>query len=284
MKVLHEAALRLRSAGIESPRLEARLLLAQATGLTQLDVVAGPAVVDNAALSDFERLLARRIAREPLAYIIGRREFWSLDFAVGTGVLIPRPETETLIEAALRLYPDRDERLRVLDLGTGSGCLLLAFLSERPNATGIGVDISPAALAFAQRNADRLKLSDRARFVLDDWGRSLDATFDVVLANPPYVRKGDLVGLAPDIAFHEPAMALDGGEHGLDAYRALADTVLRRLADKGRLFLEIGEGQAEAVTKLFQSKGFVTEGTVNDLARIIRCLVMVADGQHSRQR
>jgi len=283
MKILDDAALRLGAAGIESPRLEARLLLGHAAGLSQTDIAGSTITVSEPARAHFETLLARRIALEPLAYILGRREFWSLDFAVGPGVLIPRPETETLIESALRQFPKRDSKLRVLDLGTGSGCLLLAFLSERPKATGIGVDISPAALAWAERNADDLGLAARARFVNDDWGRSLDSAFDVVFANPPYVRTGDIPNLAPDVSAHEPAIALDGGQDGLHSYRAIAAVVLPRLSSQGRLFLEIGQGQAEAVREVFGSKGFVTQGTVNDLARIDRCLMMVACAQHSRQ-
>jgi len=284
MKVLDDATLRLRAAGIESPRLEARLLLSHATGLSQLDVIGGGVFVDEAARAKFDALIARRTANEPLAYILGRREFWSLEFQVGPGVLIPRPESETLIETALKLVPERDQKLRVLDLGTGSGCLLLAFLSERPNASGVGVDISEDALAWAQRNAENLKLNGRAKFIKDDWGRSLGSAFDLIFANPPYVRSGDIATLAPDVAGHEPASSLDGGADGLNAYRAIASMVLPRLALNGRLLLEIGQGQAEAVTKLFESQGFIAEGTVNDLARIHRCVVMVAEAQHSRQR
>jgi len=284
MKILDSAALRLRAAGIEWPRLEARLLLAHAAGVSQTDIVAGRNVADADALARFDRLVDRRIAHEPLAYILGRREFWSLDFQVGPGVLIPRPESETLVEAALRGCPERDENLKVLDLGTGSGCLLLAFLSERKNAKGVGVDVSDEALAWARRNAENLGLSERVRFVRDDWGRALSDVFDVVFVNPPYVRSAEIAALAPELADHEPAMALDGGWDGLDAYRAVASVLLPRLSARGCAYLELGQGQAEAVSEIFTKAGFLVEGTVNDLARIKRCLVMVAAEQHLRQR
>jgi release factor glutamine methyltransferase len=284
MKILDSAALRLRAAGIEWPRLEARLLLAHAAGVSQTDIVAGRNVADADALARFDRLVDRRIAHEPLAYILGRREFWSLDFQVGPGVLIPRPESETLVEAALRRCPERDEKLKVLDLGTGSGCLLLAFLSERKNAKGLGVDVSDEALAWARRNAENLGLSERVRFVRDDWGRALSDVFDVVFVNPPYVKSADIAALAPELAAHEPAMALDGGRDGLDVYRAVASVLLPRLSARGGAYLELGQGQAEAVSEIFTKAGFLVEGTVNDLARIKRCLVMVAAEQHLRQR
>ena len=284
MKILDSAVLRLRAAGIESPRLEARLLLAHAAGASQVDIVAGRIVPDAEGLARLDRLLERRIAHEPLAYIFGRREFWSLDFAVGPGVLIPRPESETLVETALRRFPERDERLQVLDLGTGSSCLLLAFLSERKNAQGLGVDISHDALDWARRNAENLGLSERVRFVRDDWGRALSEAFDVVFVNPPYVKSADIGALAPELAAHEPAIALDGGLDGLEAYRTVASVLLPRLSARGCIFLELGQGQAEAVSEIFTEAGFLVEGTVNDLARIKRCLVMVAAEQHSRQR
>ncbi len=284
MKILDSAVLRLLAAGIESPRLEARLLLAHAAGASQVDIVAGRIVPDAEGLARLDRLLERRIAHEPLAYILGRREFWSLDFAVGPGVLIPRPESETLVETALRRFPERGEKLQVLDLGTGSGCLLLAFLSERKNAQGLGVDISDAALDWARRNAENLGLSERVRFVRDDWGRALSEAFDVVFVNPPYVKSADIGALAPELAAHEPAIALDGGLDGLEAYRTVVSVLLPRLSARGCIFLELGQGQAEAVSEIFTDAGFLVEGTVNDLARIKRCLVMVAAEQHSRQR
>jgi len=284
MTILDDAAVRLREAGVESPRSEARLLLAHAMGVNQEDIISGAVEPDGAAIARFEAALARRSAREPFAYIVGRREFFSRDFAVGPGVLIPRPESEMLVEEALRRFPSRDEKLRVLDLGTGTGCLLLAFLAERPEAQGLGVDTSEAALAWARRNAERLGLAGRARFLRDNWGESLVARFDVVFVNPPYVKAGDILALAPEIADHEPASALDGGEDGLDAYRCIGPVLARLLSGNGRAFVEIGEGQAEAVSSIFGKAELEVDGTVTDLARIYRCLVMVAVEQQSRAK
>ena len=284
MTILDDAAIRLLEAGVESPRSEARLLLAHAMGVNQEDIISGTAAPDGAALARFHAALARRSAREPFAYIVGRREFFSRNFAVGAGALIPRPESEMLVEEAVRRFPQRDERLRVLDLGTGTGCLLLAFLAERPEAEGLGIDVSEAALAWARRNAERLGLAGRARFVRGDWSESLAARFDVVFVNPPYVKTGDILALAPEIADHEPASALDGGEDGLDAYRRIAPTLSELLTARGCALVEIGEGQAEAVSSIFEKSNVLIDGTVTDLARIYRCLVMVAVEQQSRAK
>lgn len=284
MSILDDAALRLRRAGVESPRSEARLLLAHAMGVSQEEIISGAAAPNDVTLARFETAVERRSRREPFAYIVGRREFYSRDFAVGPGVLIPRPETESLVDEALRRFSNRDESLSVLDLGTGSGCLLLSFLAERPSAEGLGIDASETALAWARRNAENLGLAGRARFVLGDWGRSLAARFDVIFVNPPYVKTGDMRTLAPEIALHEPASALDGGEDGLDAYRRLGRMLAVLLTPKGHAFVEIGEGQAKAVSEIFAASGLLTDGTVTDLARIYRCLVMVAAEQQSRAK
>lgn len=284
MTILDEAALRLREAGVDSPRSEARLLLAHAMGVSQEDIISGVAVPDAAALDRFRKAIQRRCAREPFAYIVGRREFFSLDFAVGEGVLIPRPESELLVEEALRRFPRHDDKLRVLDLGTGTGCLLLAFLKERPNAEGLGVDISSVALEFARRNRQQLGLGGRARFVQGDWGDSVAALSDVIFINPPYIRTEDIASLAPEVAAHEPARALDGGKDGLDSYRRIAPVLPELLSAKGCALVEIGEGQAQAVSAIFENAKLSIEGTLTDFARIYRCLVMVAVEQHLRPK
>lgn len=284
MTILDDAATRLRHAGVESPRSEARLLLAHAMGVRQEQIISGAVAPDAAALARFEQAVARRSRREPFAYIVGRREFFSRDFAVGPGALIPRPESEVLVEEALRRFPTDDEALRVLDLGTGSGCLLLAFLAERALATGLGIDTSEAALVWARRNADRLGLAGRARFLRGDWSASLAARFDVVFVNPPYVKTGDIGTLAPEVAVHEPASALDGGQDGLDAYRRLAPRLADLLSTKGCAFVEIGEGQARSVSSILEKAKLLVDGTLTDLARIYRCLVMVAAEQQSRAK
>jgi len=273
-RALCAATHRLRAAGIEQARAEARSLLRHVTGLPPEALVADrDRVLETEALTRFEALVARRAAREPMAYILGVREFWSLPLFVGPGVLVPRPETETLVEAALEAFPDRRAPLRILDLGTGSGCLLLALLREYPNASGVGVDRSAEALALATLNARRHGLADRAQLVRGDWGRGLAGSFELIVANPPYVASGELAELAPEVARYEPRAALDGGADGLDAYRAILPDLPRLLAPAGVACLEIGAGQATALAALAEVAGFRV-AVRPDLAGIPRCLVL----------
>ena len=266
----HGAAL-LAAAGVDNPRLDARLLLAHATGLTQAALLREPAGLVE--LATYQTLLDRRIAREPVAMILGYQEFWSLPFAVSAATLIPRPDTETLIEAALAAL-DRAAVRSVLDLGTGTGCLLLAALSELPGAWGLGVDRAPAAAALAQRNACALQLRHRASFLCGDWATALAGRFDLILSNPPYITTPDLVTLMPDVANHEPASALDGGADGLDAYRAIIPTLATLLSPDGLAVLELGMGQADVVAKLAVGAGLRQAGLRSDLAGIPRALVL----------
>jgi release factor glutamine methyltransferase len=224
-------------------------------------------------IARLEPLVARREAREPLALILGRREFWSLDFAVSPATLIPRPESETLVEAAVAAFAGRAPPRRVLDLGTGTGCLLLAVLSEFPIAFGVGVDRSAAAAALAARNAAALHLADRARFACGDWADALNARFDLVLCNPPYIRTEDLGGLMPEVTCYEPGAALDGGADGFAAWRRLLPALPRILTEDGVAVLELGAGQAETATGLARQGGFTAE-LRPDLAGIQRALVL----------
>ena len=254
------AAARLAEAGIESPGREARLLLAHARALSS----------DAAA---YDALLARRAAREPLALILGHREFWSLDFAVSPATLIPRPDSETLIEAALAARPARASVARILDLGTGTGCLLLAALSEFPAAFGLGVDCVPAAAALAAANAAALGLAGRAAFLCGRWGAALAGRFDLILCNPPYIPSLEIEGLMPEVARFEPISALDGGTDGLAAYRVLIPALPALLADSGLAVLELGAGQDQAVAALARDAGFAPTLRA-DLAGIPRALVL----------
>ena len=221
----------------------------------------------------FEALVARRAEREPLALILGRREFWSLDFAVSPATLVPRPDTETLITAALGAFADRAAPRRVLDLGTGSGCLLLATLSEFSRAFGIGVDRSAAAAVLAARNAAMLGLAGRSAFLCGDWAAALGAPFDLVLCNPPYIPTAQLDGLMPEVARHEPRAALDGGTDGLAAYRRLVPDLGRLLALGGVAVLEVGADQAGAVARLARHAGFAV-ARYQDLSGIARALAL----------
>jgi release factor glutamine methyltransferase len=269
---LNEAARALAAAGIENPRLEARLLLAHALGRTQEALLRDrDAPVEAAGLAP---LLARRVAREPLALIVGCREVWGLPFVVAPATLVPRPETETLVEAAIAALPDRDKVRSVLDLGTGTGCLLLAALTEFPLAWGLGLDLIPAAAALAQRNAAMLGLRDRAAFACGDWASGIAGRFDLILSNPPYVETRALGGLIPEVARYEPATALDGGADGLFAYRRIVPELPRLLQPAGAAVLELGEGQAGPVAALARESGLDVAAACPDLGGVIRALVL----------
>jgi release factor glutamine methyltransferase len=248
-----DAVARLRKAGVDNPRLDARLLGELATG--------------EAA---FDSLVARREKREPVAYIAGKKEFWSLEFSVGPGVLIPRPETETLIEAVLKAFPDRARRFAILDLGCGSGCILAALLAEYSRAEGIGVEASPLAAEYAERNLKRLGLSGRGRIVRSNWADFREGCFDIAVSNPPYVKSGDIAALAPEISEYEPPQALDGGPDGLAAYRQLTPKIYRILKSGGGVFVEVGAGEDEAVKHIFISAGFAETHALADLGGTLR--------------
>ncbi|HET6469213.1 MAG TPA: peptide chain release factor N(5)-glutamine methyltransferase [Geminicoccaceae bacterium] len=264
----------LRRAGVEDALADARLLLGRATGRSRERLAADPeARPGPVELAAFLALLERRAQREPMAYILGEREFWGAAFAVAPGALIPRPETETVIEAALDALPDRAAPLRLLDLGTGSGCLLLTLLHLYPEALGTGTDLDARALAVARANARRLGVGERARLRRTSWGQRLRGPFELIVANPPYVTLDELAGLAPEVRDFEPHTALAAGADGLDAYRALAPDAARLLAPEGRLVLEIGRDQGNRVAAVLAAQGLAVERRLPDLAGIERCLV-----------
>ena len=269
----------LRAAAIESPRLEARLLLAHALGTTQEALLREPgAAVPEAAAARFRAALAARLEATPVAHILGQQGFWTLDLAVSPATLIPRADSEALVDAALEAFPDPGAPLRVLDLGTGTGCLLLAVLAERPRAFGVGVDLVPAAAALAAANAVRNGLADRAAFLAGDWAGALAGGFDLVLSNPPYIESGAIPSLMPEVARHEPASALDGGPDGLDAYRRLVDLLPGLLNPGGAAVLELGIGQLPAVERLARAAGLAPGGCRRDLGGIERALVLRPGG------
>lgn len=276
-ELARETARRLAEAGIESARLDARLLLGHLTGLDAAALLArrddpvGPEVIDA-----LRGLADRRAAHEPMAHILGEREFWSLPLRVTADTLVPRPDTETLVEAALgwrESVPDCREPA-VLDLGTGTGCILLALLSEWEDASGVGIDISESALAVAAENAKRLDLAARARFLVSDWGRGLDARFDVIVSNPPYIPENEIAGLTPEVVRFDPRGALSGGADGLDAYRVLAGQLPRLMAPKAVVFLEIGWDQSDGVTNVLRQGGLSVLSEHKDLAGRPRCLAV----------
>lgn len=272
--VLAEATKRLKQAGIAAPRLDALLLLSHATGLSADRLRTDPDLeVPPAAADRFAGLLARRLDREPVSHILGHREFWSLDFRVSRDVLDPRPDSETLVAAVLEQIDDRQAALRIVDFGTGSGCLLLALLHELPRATGLGIDKSPAALAIARENVAALGLGARAALREGDWGSGLEGRFDILIGNPPYIESGAVPDLAPEVARHEPVLALDGGSDGLDAYRRLTPDLARLAAEGALIALEIGQGQERAVAGMLTGAGLEAMGGKADLAGITRVVL-----------
>jgi len=261
---------RFEAVGIDSPVIDARALLEAGAGVARLEIVTDPRrVLTQAQIDAVEALVARRLRREPVAHIVGHKAFWTLDLRVSPDVLIPRPETELLVEAALAMITP-DAQARVLDLGVGSGAILLAVLNDRPNATGVGVDASEAALAVAHANANALALGDRIELRQGDWCAGLEESFDLVLSNPPYIPTGDIEGLAPDVAQHEPRMALDGGPDGLDAYRTIIAQLPKVLRPGGGFALEVGAGRADAVAALAMAAGLNVLPHKADLAGIDR--------------
>ena len=272
---LDAARRRLRAAGIEDASREARLLLGHATGLDAAAIIGH---AERCLTPEAARIMAAAVTdradRRPMAQVLGEREFWSLSFRVTPATLDPRPDSETVVATVLEHVGDRAAPLRILDLGTGSGCLLLALLSEFPGASGIGIDISAAAITVAAANARALGLDPRARFVVADWDRGLSGRFDVIVCNPPYIPSGEIGRLAPEVSRFEPRGALDGGPDGLAAYRALAPVLARRLAAGGLAAVEIGWGQQSAVEAILAPCGLAAGACNADLAGTPRCLTV----------
>jgi release factor glutamine methyltransferase len=263
-----------RDGALDSPDLDARVLLGHALGLEHTALVSnGDRTLTAEEISAIAAFAARRLAHEPVARIVGGKEFWSLQFGVTPATLVPRPETETVVAAALATIPNRARALRIADFGTGTGALLLALLSELPNATGVGTDISLPALATARDNALHLGVASRAYFVASDYGAALSAPFDLVVSNPPYIASHEIAGLDPEVRDHDPRLALDGGLSGLDGYRAVVVDACRILAPEGILVVELGAGQAAAVADLMREGGIAPDPPEADLSGHLRALL-----------
>ncbi|MBT3396140.1 MAG: peptide chain release factor N(5)-glutamine methyltransferase [Alphaproteobacteria bacterium] len=276
---LERGTARLRDAGVDGPRRDARLLLSLALKASH------PALLDSAEpltatqANFFDSVLVRREAREPMARIKGNREFWGLEFMLSAHTLDPRPDSETLIEAAVDAFNGPRSPRRILDLGTGSGCLLCAALHEFPDAIGIGVDRQMGAIKSAEENAGLLGLGSRASFVVGDWGDALAlGTFDLILANPPYIADEDIAHLAPEVSQYDPRAALSGGPDGLGAYRTLMPQAGRLLAKGGLLMVEAGVGQGDEIAALMVAADLQVTETHRDLAGIERCIVATPSG------
>ncbi|AWM77983.1 peptide chain release factor N(5)-glutamine methyltransferase [Phenylobacterium parvum] len=261
------ARARLEAAGIPGPVIDARVLVEAACGVTRADIVGDPyRELDAGQVERLDDYLERRIRREPVSHILGRRGFWNIMLGVTPDVLTPRPETEVIVDHALRLFPE-GRPFSLLDLGVGSGAILLAILAERPAARGLGVDASEEALAVARDNAARLGMGGRVALLRGDWTSGLgDAGFDLVVSNPPYIATHVIETLDPEVRVYEPRLALDGGPDGLDAYRTLAPEILRVLKPGGRFLVEIGFDQRVAVEALFRQAGALEVETLPDLS------------------
>jgi len=266
-----------KSNAIESAELDARILVGAALGLDLTGVIAAASRFvtsdESIRLEDFAR---RRLQGEPVARILGAKEFWGLPLRLSAETLVPRPDTETVVELALemsRAAPHPDRRLRIADIGTGSGAILLALLSELPDAYGLGTDISAAALRTAKTNAARLGFATRADFVACDYAAALSGPFDLIVSNPPYIRSAEIADLATEVRDHDPLRALDGGADGLDAYRALIPQAARLLAHRGALVVEVGHGQSGDIQGLMTAAGLTCERPPKaDLAGVRRAV------------
>lgn len=264
----------LRDAGIDNPRLDARLLIQEAAGMEAEDVARAPdQILADDSIVKLREVVLRRKKREPISRIVGRREFWSLPFAITSDVLDPRPDSETLIDALLDAESEKSSALTIADLGTGSGCLLCAALNEFPNARGVGIDKSREAIKVARRNSHALGLKGRAHFLQGQWSNAVAAqSLDVILTNPPYIPSSQIAGLEPEVSEFDPRLALDGGRDGLDAYRAIAREIGRIVKPGGVALIEIGAGQAKEAKSLFENERVLHSEEIPDLSGQVRCL------------
>jgi release factor glutamine methyltransferase len=274
-EALRELRRSLTEAGFETAALDARLLLLEAVGISATELITGPdlplTLEQATTLSAF---LRRRLNHEPVARIVGEREFWGLPFRLSPETLVPRPDTETLVETALDLLPDSQTPLRVVDFGTGSGCILVALLHELPQAIGLGVDLSFGALVTARANANDNQVGNRCHFALSRWADAVSGPFDLIVSNPPYIASGVIPRLDEEVREHDPRLALDGGPDGLEPYRILLGEAERLLAPGGLLAVEIGYDQAEALSSLAGLHGLEILRIAHDLSGNPRCIAM----------
>ena len=273
--LLAAATARLKAAGCETPVLDARLLLQAAAGISREELIMGPdRALSAEQLQRFENFIIRRERHEPVSRILGEREFYGRIFRVTPDTLDPRPDTETLIEAALAVMP---EAARLLDLGTGTGAIAITLLAERPQAHAVATDLSPATLAVARENAARLGVADRLTLLEGNWFHPVRGSFDIILSNPPYLPEAEIAGLSPDVRDFDPGLALSGGTDGLDPYRIIASSSAAHLAPGGTILVEIGAGQADDIAAIFNAAGFRAAGRHRDLGGHERCLAFNRD-------
>jgi len=273
--VLIEASAILKEVECLTSELDARILLEHCLGLTTEKLFSSKdRILSSSEQKNFDDLIERRKNREPVAQIIGRRSFWKEEFKTTCDTLDPRPDSETLIESVLKFFPDKTASLKILDLGTGTGCLLLSLLGEYKSAVGTGADISEKALSVAKENASALGFKNRSEFIISDWGNSVKGKFDIIICNPPYIKHKDIKNLMPEVYNYDPHIALDGGNSGLDAYQKIIPQLLNLPNKNGVAFLEIGQNQENDISQIIQENGFSIAAMERDLGGIIRCLVV----------
>lgn len=282
-QAISDAVIRLHECGIESAQLDASVLLAHALGLTKESIILQRnKIINNHDIKAFSKLVSRRAEHEPIAYITGRKEFWSLDFIVTRDTLIPRPDSETLVDAALqrakKIADSRNKPLTladisILDIGTGTGCLLISILKELPSAHGLGVDISEPALQVAENNGNIHGVNNRIRFRKSNWHDDINEKFDLIISNPPYITNSDLPLLMKDVINFEPHLALASGIDGMDSYRAIAKNIHSKLNQNGYALMEVGIGQAKHVARLLENNGLEIDEVRKDLAGTQRCVI-----------
>lgn len=249
---------------------EARILLKHILKISNEEIFFKDIEITKDIEEQFNKLVSRRRAHEPISHIICAREFYSINFVVSPNTLDPRADSETLIDVALSLYK-KEDNINILDLGTGTGCLLLTLLTNLPNATGTGIDISDSALKIANLNKNNLQLNERANFYLSNWTENVEGKFDLVISNPPYIKRSDIELLQPEIVLYEPHLALDGGEDGLDPYRIISQNIHKHLNPNARILVEFGQNQHDDVSEIFGSNNFKLISYYKDLGNIIRC-------------
>jgi release factor glutamine methyltransferase len=280
---INNASLLLREAGVESNRLDANILLCHLLGKSREYIFMKASEILEAGIIDkFNELIKRRVNKEPIAYIIGKKEFWGLDFIVNRDTLIPRPDSETIVQAVLdkakAIAINSGKYLQLLDIkladiGTGSGCIIISVIKNLPSASGIAVDINVNALKIAKENSLANGVSKQIEFIESNWLDNIDNKFDIIVSNPPYISQADFVDLMEDVKNYEPKIALVSGSDGMDSYRYIASQAKEKLVNNGFVILEIGQGQSEQVSDIFIKQGFVIEDIRNDLSGIARCII-----------
>jgi release factor glutamine methyltransferase len=277
-QVLSIAKELLSLAAIETPILDARILLGFVLGAPEERFYGlEDKFLDEIELNSYEKIIQRRCEREPVSRILGQRGFWNLTLKLNSWSLDPRPDSETLIEAITKHVPNKNSRLNIIDLGTGTGCLLLAALKELPNSFGVGVDISDDCIKIAKENAHYNNLSNRTTFLTSDWTKKITDKFDIILCNPPYIKETEIKDLEPEVKSFDPYMALNGGPDGLSCYKAIANQFPQILTTKGLIFLELGHKQKLSVIKIMKTEGLQTLHIEKDLGDKERCLVLSHD-------